>query len=274
MSIEVFANHAHVFPQSINPGGTIDRLLTMLDGCGIARAVCFAPFGFQCDGSDTDCPNGWLAESLRPHSDRLVGFGTIDFRRDDIADQVNRAADLGFRGLKIHPNLQKIDVLSDKALAAYEAAEKRKLFITFHTGVHHYRIAHYRVTAFDEIAYRFPTLRLSMEHVGGYSFFNEALAVIFNNIPFPPLPGKRPRVYAGLTSVFTRDYLPFWYLPHERFDELVRQVGHELLIFGLDFPYNLEENTKTALRTLEEWVPDEAKRSLILGGNLRRELGV
>jgi hypothetical protein len=31
------------------------------------------------------------------------------------------------------------------------------------------------------------------------------------------------------------------------------QVGPELLIFGLDFPYNLEQNISLALRTLEEW---------------------
>ena len=272
MSIEIFANHAHVFPAAVNPGGTIDRLLKMLDECGIARAVCFAPFGMQMDGQ-SDSPNQWLATELQSRP-RLIGFGTIDFRRDDLKDQVRQAAELGFRGLKLHPNIQKFDVLGDEALQVYAAAEENKLFITFHTGVHHYRIEHYRVSKFDEIAYRFPTLRMSLEHVGGYSFFNEAIAVIFNNIPFPPVPGKKPRVYGGLTSVFTRDYLPFWYMPRERFEELERQVGTDLLIFGLDFPYNLEENTKIALRTIEDWIPDQTKRALVLGGNLRRELGL
>jgi predicted TIM-barrel fold metal-dependent hydrolase len=278
--MRVLAHHAHVFPESVNADGTIDRLLALLDECGIDQAVCFAPFGAQIDvargagAGDGGSPNAWLARSLRGR-DRLYGFGTIDFRRPrDLEAQVREAADLGFRGLKLHPNIQRFDVLSPEALRVYAAAEEHGLFLTFHTGVHHYRLEHYRVTKFDEVAYRFPTLRMSLEHVGGYSFFNEAIAVMFNNIPFPPVPGKRPRVYGGLTSVFTRDYLPFWYLPRDRFDELVRQVGIELLIFGLDFPYNLEENTKLALRTLEEWVPDDEQRSLILGGNLRRELGL
>ena len=72
--------------------------------------------------------------------------------------------------------------------------------IVFHSGVHHYRIANYRVLKFDEIAHQFPRLRFTLEHVGGYSFFNEALAVIVNNIPFPPEPGKRPRVLMRSTS--------------------------------------------------------------------------
>jgi uncharacterized protein len=268
----IFANHAHVFPPEINEGATIDRLLKLLDSCGIAEAVCFAPFAQQLPSFGTP-HNQWLAKELKQH-DRLHGFGTVDFARADVKEQVREAADLGFRGLKLHPNIQKFDILSPRALDVYAAAEQRKLFITFHTGVHHYRIQHYRVTKFDEVAHQFPELRFSLEHVGGYSFFNEALAVIFNNIPFPPIPGRKGHVFGGLTSVFTPDWVRFWYLPPERLKELLLQVGPEQLIFGLDFPYNLEENIKIALRAIEAGIPDEAQRAMVLGGNLRSELGL
>ena len=273
MAIEIFANHAHVFPASVNPDGTIDRLLKLLDACGIARAVCFAPFAQQLPAGH-ERGNVWLANELKKHADRLIGFGTIDFSRDDLRDQVREAAELGFRGLKLHPNTQKFDVLGEKALEVYAAAEEQNLFLTIHSGVHHYRIEHYRVTKFDEVAYRFPKIRFSLEHLGGYSFFNEALAVMFNNIPFPPVPGQRGRVFGGLTSVFTPNWLRFWYLPPERLQEALLQVGAELLIFGLDFPYNTEEHIKFALKRINNEVTNEAHRTLILGGNLRRELGL
>jgi predicted TIM-barrel fold metal-dependent hydrolase len=268
--IPIFANHAHVFPREVNEGATIDRLRILLDACDIEQAVCFAPFAQQIDGFGGR-PNPWLAKELKQH-DPLHGFGTIDFRHANVKDQVREAADLGFRGLKLHPNIQKFDVLSPLALEVYAAAEELKLFITFHTGVHHYRIAHYRVTMFDEVAYNFPNLRMSLEHVGGYSFFNEALAVIFNNIPFPPIPGRKGHVFGGLTSVFTPDWVRFWYMPPDRLAELLLQVGAEQLIFGLDFPYNLEENIKIALRAIEQGIPDPQQRALVLGGNLRAEL--
>ena len=279
MSISILANHAHVFPQAVNPDATIDRLLRLLDACGIAQAVCFAPFATQVDGRAPEAGgagghNAWLARELKRHADRLYGFGTIDFRRDDLADQVRAARDLGFRGLKLHPNTQRFDLLGDKPMQVYAAAQEADLFLTFHSGVHHFRIENYRVTKFDEIAHHFPRLRFTLEHVGGYSFFNEALAVIFNNIPFPPIPGKRGNVFGGLTSCFTPNYLRFWYLAPERLQELLMQVGAEYLIFGMDFPYNLEANIQFALKRLEEEVPDEAQRALILGGNLRRELGL
>jgi hypothetical protein len=100
------------------------------------------------------------------------------------------------------------------------------------------------------------------------------LAVIVNNIPFPPRPGQRPRVFGGLTSVFTRHYNRFWYMPPERIAEAIAQGGAEQFIFGLDFPYNLEENTNIGLQTLRGLGLSPGDLALILGGNLRRELGL
>lgn len=272
MSISIFANHAHVFPESINPQGTIDRLLQMLDACGIDRAVCFAPFSHQMQAVQQE-HNQWLAKELADR-DRLVGFGTLDLKRSDVRDQVRQIQDLGFRGIKMHPNAQEFDILGDAALEAYAAAEERGMFITFHSGVHHYRIADYNVLKFDEVAHRFPDLRFSLEHVGGYAFFYEAVGVISNNIPFPPVPGRKCRVYGGLTSIFTPHYNRLWYMSRERLLELFAQVGADQLIFGLDFPYNLEEGTRIALKTLEEIGLSESDRAKVLGGNLREVLSI
>lgn len=272
MSATIFANHAHVFPASMNESGTIDRLTKLLDACQIERAVCFAPLPHQVEGGDIE-PNRWLAKELvgRP---RLCGFGTLDLNRTDIEQQVRRIVELGLKGIKMHPNAQQFDILCPAALEAYEAAQELKLFITFHSGVHHYRLAHYSVLKFDEVAYQFPDLRFSLEHVGGYAFFHEAVGVITNNIPFPPVPGRRCMVYAGLTSVFTPNYNRLWYMPRNRMLELVAQIGADQIIFGLDFPYNLEENTKTALRAIDDLGLSDGQRERILGGNLREALSI
>lgn len=267
MAIRIFANHAHVFPESLNPDGTIDRLLRLLDACGIEQAVCFAPFPHQLRESGME-PNPWLAGQLKSQP-RLVGFGTLDLTREDIENQVDQIKELGLKGIKMHPNAQEFDILCPAAMRAYDAAQEQGLFITFHSGVHQYRIAHYNVLKFDEVAYNFPNLRFSLEHVGGWAFFHEALAVITNNIPYPPIPGRRCRVYAGLTSIFTPDFIRMWYMPRERLLELIAQAGPEQLIFGLDFPYNLEENTRKGLQTIAELGLDERAQRLILGENLR-----
>ena len=176
--------------------------------------------------------------------------------------------------MKLHPNAQEFDILAPAALEVYAAAEQLGLFITFHSGVHAYRLQNYLVIKFDEVAERFPNLRFSLEHMGGYSFFNEALAVIVNRIPFPPVPGRRCMVYGGLTSVFTPGYCRFWYMNRDRLLEAVAQATPDQLIFGLDFPYNKEENTKLGIRTLHELGLPEHDLAKILGGNLREALGL
>src|SRR5580700_8986351 len=124
------ANHAHVFPAALNPAGTIDQLLLHMDACEISHAVCFAPFPHQTAAQKLD-PNAWLAAEIKSQ-DRLLGFGTIDFARSDIAQQVRCLADLGFKGIKIHPPGQKLEILSPRALEAYRAAEEADLFLVFH----------------------------------------------------------------------------------------------------------------------------------------------
>lgn len=71
--------------------------------------------------------------------------------------------------------------MGDKACKVYSAAQENGLFLSFHTGLHWYRIADYQPLLFDEVAWNFPRLKFSMEHVGGYHFFRDALAVICNN---------------------------------------------------------------------------------------------
>jgi predicted TIM-barrel fold metal-dependent hydrolase len=271
MSFRLLANHAHVFPAALNPAGTIDRLLQLLDACKIDQAVCFAPFSHQCDGKDI-IPNVWLAGEIKKRGDRLLGFGTIDVRRADVAAQVRQARELGLRGLKLHPNSQEFDILSPKLFEIYAAAAELGMLISFHTGVHRSHLKDMGLIRFDEIAWNFPKLKFSMEHVGGYHFFEDALAVIFNHVP-PPWETGVCNVFAGLASVFTQDQNRFWYLSKERLLELAAQVGVRQLIFGLDFPYNLEAATMTGLNTIRELF-NPAEQEQILGGNLRRELGL
>jgi hypothetical protein len=155
----------------------------------------------------------------------------------------------------------------------FGAAQDLNLFLSFHTGVHQSRLLQMQPLRFDEVAWNFPRLRFSMEHVGGYHFFHEALAVIFNHVPPPWEKDSVCNVYAGLTSIFTTYQNRFWHQSNERIQELAAQVGVRQLIFGLDFPYNLEKETKIAFETIRSLF-NEADQEQILGGNLKRELGI
>lgn len=267
MSIPIHAHHAHVFPASVREDGTISALLRTLDACGIETAVAFAPFhSFFAD--DAICPNAWLAEAIRPE-DRLRGFGVVNMAAGDPRGQVRKIADLGFRGIKMHPAFQKFRIDGEEAFAVYAEAEAAGLFLSFHTGVHWHRIRDYNMLLFDEVAYHFPRLRFSMEHLGGYSFFKEGLAVMMNN----QRKRQTPRLFAGLTSVFDPEINHAWYLGQEGVKTLLWQTGEDAAIFGLDFPYNGEKSIRFAIDAVMGMDIDPSVKEKILGGTLRKTLG-
>lgn len=271
----IFANHAHLFPKNTKPNGDIGCLKALLDECEIEGAVCFSPFWHQMDmyaHTTGQNPCEWVADALK-NEPNLVGFGTVDFDKNNLKDQVKKIKDLGLYGIKIHPAAQEVKIDSPQLFEVYEEAEKQGLFISFHTGLHWHRISDYQMLLFDEVAYNFPKLRFSMEHIGGYSFFREALLIMNNNSR-----SEIPHVYAGWTSIAmetdemgnTRQGA--WSLTDDDLCTLVHQAGYKTSIFGLDTPYKGIEQTQQAIERIKNLpITEEAKRG-ILGENLKRVL--
>lgn len=246
---KIFANHAHLFAKDTKPNADIDKLKELLDACEIEKAVCFAPFTDQLARYGiTENSRKWLANEIK-NEPQFVGFGTIDFDEKNLKDQVKETADLGLLGLKIHPAAQELKIDSPELFEVYEEAEKQGLFISFHTGLHWHRIKDYQMLLFDEVAYNFPKLRFSMEHVGGYSFFKEALLVMNNNSR-----DDIQHVFAGWTSIsmekddFGNERQGAWSLTDDELCTLIHQTGPKRSIFGLDFPYKDIEYTKKSNR--------------------------
>lgn len=185
----------------------------------------------------------------------------------NLKDQVDQLFDLGLKGIKIHPVEQKLTIACPEAYEVYARAEELGLALTFHTGVHWHRIRDYSMLLYDEAAYHFPNLRFTMEHVGGYSFFNEAIAVLINT-------NQKNNVYAGITSVFDLDVNKFWYLDDQKINDLMWLVGPERCIFGLDTPWNDAAKVKHAIAKIKVLDLPEEKIAGILGGNLRKMLGM
>ena len=272
---KIYANHAHLFPKNTKPDADKDCLKAVLNDCEIEKAVCFGPFQNQMEMysvSATQNRNRWLAGEIKNEA-QLVGFGTVNFDEDNLEDQVKEIAELGLLGIKIHPAYQEVRVDSPELFRVYEQAEKENLFISFHTGLHWHRIADYSMLLFDEVAFNFPKLRFSMEHMGGYSFFKEALLIMNNNSR-----GEIHNTFAGWTSIaMEKDALGnirqgAWSLTDDELCTLIHQTGHERSIFGLDFPYNKTEKILAAINRIKNLQITEEAKTAILGGNLKREL--
>lgn len=268
----IFANHAHLFPKNTKPNGDIDCLKALLEACEIEGAVCFSPFWHQMDmyaHTTGQNPCEWIAGALK-NEPNLIGFGTVDFDAKNLKEQVKKIADLGLKGIKIHPAAQEVKINSPELFEVYEEAREQGLFISFHTGLHWHRISDYQMLLFDEVAYNFPKLRFSMEHIGGYSFFRDALLIMNNNSRC-----EIPHVYAGWTSIAmetdemgnTRQGA--WSLTDDDLCTLIHQAGYKTSIFGLDTPYKGIEQTQQAIDRIKNLPITEEAKHAILGDNLR-----
>ncbi len=264
----IFANHAHIYPKEIKPSGDIDSLEKYMENCEIDRVVAYAPFPFIFNELKADVDNNtWLYQRIKTKK-AITAFGTLDFQRKDLADQIDRLVSYGFKGIKLHPAAQDFALTEDRAFEVYAKAQEHDLFLSFHTGVHHSRLRDSLPILFDEIAYNFTSLRFSMEHMGGYSFFKDCLAVMKNN----DREGRQPRVFAGWTSI-EDNVKSAWALTDEQLERLLALTGDQNSIFGLDFPFKDIDYTKRAIERIRGLNISDSAKENILGLNLLREIG-
>ncbi len=267
--MDIFANHAHVFPEDVRSEGSIASLLALMDECDIARCVCFAPHRHKVQTRGYPEPSDWLIEAIADEP-RLVGFACINPVDDDAVDRLEHAMGVGLQGCKLHPATDRYDILDPRAMDFYAAAEEMGVLLDFHAGPHWYRIKHNHPLGFDEIAWAYPNLPMVLEHLGGFPFFHDVLAVLGNNTPI-----DRPgHLFGGISSILNRDLQKLWYLGIERVGDAIFRLGEDMPIFGLDFPYNSAEMIRDdihQLRTLD--LSDEGFEKLF-GGNLERAMKV
>jgi predicted TIM-barrel fold metal-dependent hydrolase len=269
----MFISHCHVgaahFGMSNHPrDGTIPRLVEILNKVGADGAVVFAPFPYDSLGWRGEVvarfadPNEWLLAQLEQYP-QLRGFATVNPADRDAVEKLHRFIKAGLVGAKVHPPVHKITI-NDPALDSFwSAAEELQIPVHLHTGVHGNLLKTYRPLLLDDVAQAHPNLTIIMDHLGGYSLFHEALAVLHNN----------RNVYAGFTQTSGR--YPVYHLPQERVDIVLSTVGPDRIVYGLDYPWNTDN--ETALDQDLAWVRSmglsREDTNKIIGGNILRLIG-
>lgn len=208
--------------------------------------------------------NDATATFVQAYPERLIGFMSLHPYDAHYLDEFERCrTDLGLKGLKLGANYQNFDPLEPRALVLYERAQKYGLPILFHQGTSPVREAPIRLAQpllMDEIAIRYPDLKIIMAHMG-HPWQVETCVVI----------RKHPNVYADLSGNFYRPF-SFW-------EQLVKANEWNVLskiLFATDFPITTVEETLTALRGVNRLVegtplpriPEEAIEQIIYRDSL------
>ena len=143
--------------------GTADDLLDRCRRSGVDRAVVFCT---ATHAHQVRPVNDFIAETCRAHPE-LIGVGTMHPDYTDFEGEVARMKELGLRGVKLHPDIQRFDLDDPRLMPLYELMSAEGLFLIAHTG--DYRFTYSAPTRMEHVAKRFPKLRCIAAHFGGWS---------------------------------------------------------------------------------------------------------
>ena len=182
-------------------------------------------FGLKGKLTGTWVPDDYVAGFVAQAPEKLIGFASCDPTQPGYMDELVHAAEgLGLRGLKMGPIYAGCDPRDARCDPVYAYCQQHGLPVLFHTGTTFNRAAPLGVSRpwlFDEVAIRYPELRIVLAHVG-HPFCDECLVVI----------RKHPHVYADIAALY--------YRPWQFYNMLIAaqeyHVTHKLL-FGTDYPF-------------------------------------
>ena len=248
----IFDAHAHIYPDAIALkaahsiaefydipvlcDGTLGTLLDIGEKNGITR---FLVHSVAMSPKRTRHIDDYIAQCVREHPDKLVGFGTLHPDSPDIAADIDYAVSLGLKGIKIHPDMQLFALNEPRALKMFEALEGR-LPVLIHTGDKRYPYSNPRRMA--EVMQRFPRLTAICAHLGGYSEWEEAVDL---------LPG---------TGVYVDTSSSLFALSPERAVEIIRAFGVDHVLFGSDYPF---EDARDMVQFVKNLPLGEHERELL-----------
>jgi predicted TIM-barrel fold metal-dependent hydrolase len=195
--------------------------------------------GFRASASGWVVPNEFVANYVRRHPEKLIGFAGIDLAEENPGEEVDRAVDMGLRGLKLGPIYQNVHPLDDRASVVYERAEQKGLPIVWHQGatfVRNGRLACARPTDIDEVAIRHPGLRVVIAHMG-HPWTEDSIVVA----------RKHPNVYMDISGLHPRPW-QFYNALRLAFEYRVS----EKLLFGSDYPFFTIAETLEGLKEIQQ----------------------
>ncbi len=186
--------------------------------------------------------NDKTAAFAKAYPERLIGFMSLHPQDPHALDELERCRDdLGLRGIKLGANYQIFHPLAARALAIYERAQQYGLPILFHQGTSPVRMAPIRYAhplLMDEVAMRYPKLKIIMAHMGHPWTVDTAVVI-----------RKHPHVYADISGLFYRRF--------GFYEAMIRAAEWNVLdklLFASDYPITTAAETFAALHQVNDIV--------------------
>lgn len=181
-------------------------------------------FGIKAPFCGINADQELIAQFVREHSDRFIGWCSVDPNDADCVEQLEYyVTRLGLRGLKVSPIYQNWDPQDPKHLPLFKKAESLGIPVNIHQGTSFVRpgpLKYANPVQLEDIAIACPKLRIVIAHMG-HPWEDECVVLI----------RKHPNLYTNVSALH--------YRPLRHYQALMTAIEYGVehkLILGSDFP--------------------------------------
>jgi len=221
--------HCHIYPDKIaqkasdSTGNFYDipslldgRVSTLLNHGKKAGIEHFIVQSVATTPKQVSSINNFIAKSVEESDGKFTGLGTLHPDSEDIEADVRELIELGLKGVKLHPDIQKFKIDDYRMLKIYELCEGR-LPVLIHTGDCRYDYSNpNRMMPILDI---YENLTVIGAHFGGWSMWEEATQKLC----------KYKNFYVDCSS-------SLYAMTPEKARELIMTYGTDRVLFGTDYP--------------------------------------
>lgn len=261
--MEFFDIHAHIFPPHVaekviaqlegyygfkwEGTGVFDDLISSMDEAGVRRCNIFS---CATKPEQVETANTYLASLQAEFPERFCCFGTMHPDYPDIAGELKRLNSLGLKGLKIHPDFQRVPIDDPGMIKIYDLAGDT-LPMLFHIGDPYQDYS--APKRLGRVLDMMPHLKVIAAHLGGYRAWEE---------------GKKHLVGRDL---WLDTSSTVGYLPVEEAKKIVLAHGCEKVLWGSDYP---ARRHKAAVEDIKKMGLSQAQEEMIFYRNAEQLLGL
>jgi predicted TIM-barrel fold metal-dependent hydrolase len=231
-----------------------EQLLAATEGCDKVIV-----FGLRAPFCGINVPQELISDFVKAHSDRFIGWCSIDPNDEDCVDQlVYCVEELGLRGLKVAPIYQNWNPEDPKHVPFFKKVEELNLPVNIHQGTSFVRpgpLKYANPILLEDIAIACSDLRIIISHMG-HPWEDECVVLI----------RKHPNLYSNVSALH--------YRPRRHYNAFMSALEYGVehkLIFGSDFPSATPEQVIAGQWKVNDVVkgtqfptfPDEAIHNII-----------
>ncbi len=260
--------HTHIFPDKIAAktiehlaqvggitaatDGTLSGLLSSMKRCGVDLSV-ILPVATK--PSQFESIQSFAKSVNEQYPEKLLSFGGIHPDCENYKKELDTIKEMGFKGIKIHPDYQGVMIDDIRFMRIIEYASELGLIIITHAGVDIGlpEPVHCPPKKMRKVLDEIKPEKMVLAHLGGWSQWEEVDEYLAGEEVF-------------LDTAFIYDYIS-----KEQFFKILEKHGSDKILFATDSPWS---DMAKGIHWIKELSLPQSVEENILSGNAKRLLGI